>query len=250
MDIDAVISRIRKLMAHAQGEGATEAEIKTYMAKARAIMDQFNIEEAELEQKDTAVLPTIEIGMAKSRAGKLDIWFVDLAGAAAAICDVRHYTATRYEDPVLGNRTTNRKGEPQKREYLLFYGLSRDIAVARALYSEFDATAHAMAAYRCGAWSKDGWTKSHHAYACGFASRLRDRAEEIKKVAIAVPTTTAIVLRKDALLEAFRDKMGMVPRKQRSKISDGDAYHAGATDAGNVSLGTNQIKTAERKQLS
>ena len=44
---DKILGKIRKLLAVANNGSATEAEVESYMAAARKLMDEHNIDEAE-----------------------------------------------------------------------------------------------------------------------------------------------------------------------------------------------------------
>jgi hypothetical protein len=243
---DKAVERIRKLMAVSSGAGATEAEIETYLAAARKLMDKFAVEESELNRnEDTrqAAYESMVIFEAYARAGGISPWDNWLAYVPDAICDVGHYTSKKWR--------ANKRGKFCEHEVLIFYGLPRDCEVAKAMYQELLATMRAMARFRLG---KD-WMKLEQDYCTGFTTRLTTRARELKRSSSSPENaegsgSTAIVLLKDQLLKRKREELGLVARKGRSSsrsINEG-AYSAGAEDGGNVSLGTNQIG-ASRKAI-
>lgn len=251
---EAAINRIRKLMEHANCSGATEAETESYLAKARKMMDELGVTEdviltaSDEESKRRQDAETCDES-AVHRVGSVPKAFVRCAQAVCCVTDTGVYTSTRYTKPM------GREDAQEKLcEHLIFYGLKRDVAIARELYAELHASVHAMARLRCG---KGAWTSSHASYAHGFTERLLVRAQLLRdesKRATAGPVgSTSIILAKDAILARKREALGLVSRKSHSRghsISDGTAYANGQQDGNNVSLGTNQVRGRAQSQLT
>jgi hypothetical protein len=235
------LERIRKLIKVSQGEGATEAEVELYMAKARKMMDEMNISEKEAFSQPSGqqeAYDSIKEEVAFSRGGGLEVFFKYLARAVCNVCDTKYYLSERWMKNPSPRKSDS--GTHHMRQCIILYGLPRDVAVADELLKELIATVGTMARMRYG----KGWNKSHMDYSRGFSTRLIERSEQTKQESSETCGTTAIVLVKDGLLKRWAtEKLNLVPGKaSRVKISDGGAYLSGKSDANKVSLGTNNIR--------
>jgi hypothetical protein len=226
---EKVVEKLRKLMALAKGAGASEGEVDNALRFARKLMDDYGIAEDSIlltEDVNTASRRIIEDTALK--LGHIHHHDINLAMATKYICDVDLYL----------------KG---KRE-IVFFGMERDVAVAKALFSELRVIMRTMARFTVG--ESDG--PSHKSFLIGFSSRIHVRAKELKKKAAAPESTgTAIILAKDAARERYKEGLGLVKsRKSNQSIRDWKAYTDGNAAAENVSLGTNGIGEGRaRKRL-
>lgn len=252
---EAAVARIRKLMEHANCEGSTEAEMESYLSKARKMMDELGITEdvvlsaQDEESKRRQDAETTDESVV-SRVGAVPMFFRRTAQAVCYVTDTAIYTSTREETKPDGTVVRNKHGQARRREHIVFYGLKRDVAVAKELYAELHASIHAMAWMRCG---KAGWSSSHMSYAMGFADKLCSRASALRyeskdaqEAAANVAGANggfAIILAKDAILARKRQALGLVSRgkARATKIGDSSAYGQGQSDGAAVSLGTNGI---------
>lgn len=248
---EAIIERIRKLMKYAADGSASEGEVENALDHARKLMDKYNIDEGSVLVDDESARKTayesVQTAEVDSRVGNVPPWFKTMARTVCNICDVKWYGNPEvYKE---NGRKGGMEGKWRKHRTLNFYGLPRDVAVAKELYAELRSTIHAMAWFRCG---KDGWKPAHHGYASGFADRLYSRSVEMKAAGQQVSNTTAIVLAKDVILNQFgKEKLGLVvSRRSVSKISDSGAYADGYRDGANASLGTSGIRGREQGRLT
>lgn len=243
MDTQAAIDRIRKLIKHAQGEGATEAELDSYMAKARKIMEEFNLDDKAIAEsevaKDTAY-DSMKYERGFSRSGSLWQGDTDLAYVVGVVCGTRHFTGFRNTSDD-GRVYYGRTGRVQTRHFIMWYGMPRDVAVSMALYAELKATVETMAAFR--GYGSSGMNQAFRSYYLGFVNRLWQKANEQKNQSTVESGTTAIVLVKDGLLKRFaKDKLNLSRSKSRgTTIGDSTAYATGNADGRDVHLGTNGI---------
>lgn len=247
--VESVIQRIRKLMTYANDGSASEAEFENAMGHARRLMDKFNLtEDAVLLQPDKQedVYASIREVDGYDRANGIDMFDKRLAQVPCIICDVRCYSSKRSYDKTGKPFLSDRSGRHQQREFLVFYGLPKDCAVAIAMYHELLATMRAMVRFRF----PHDWQQHFSSYCTGFVGRLMERAEEARRVGQAESsTTTAIVLRKDVLLERKRSELGLSKARSRaSRISSSEGYSAGREDGSRVSLGANQIRGSGKPQ--
>jgi hypothetical protein len=250
-NIDDVVARIRKLMTYANDGSASEAEFENAMGHARRLMEKFNLSESAVlldDSKKEDLYNSVIQKEGYSRANGIDNFDKWLAQAACIICDVKCYSSKRTHDKETGKPyVSDRTGRPQEREFLIFYGLPKDCQVAIAMYHELLATMRAMIRFRF----PNDWQNHFSSYCTGFTTRLIERANlEKQKGQTENATTTAIVVRKDLLLNRKAEELGLVTRKaRRSRISSSEGYSAGRDDGGRVSLGTNQIRGKAQGRL-
>jgi hypothetical protein len=250
-NIDDVVARIRKLMTYANDGSASEAEFENAMGHARKLMEKFNLSESAVLLDDTKkedLFKSVTTQTGYTRANVFDNFDKWLAQAPCIICDVRCYTSKKWRDPVTGESyVSDRTGRPQERELLIFYGLPKDCQIAIAMYHELLATMRAMVRFRF----PNDWQQHFSSYCQGFVGRLIERAHAAKATGQQESSmTTAIVVRKDILLDRKREELGLVVGKgRRAKISSGAGFAAGRQDGGNVSLGSNQIRGKAQGRL-
>ena len=233
---EKIVERIKKLLRLAGDDGAAEGEIENAMRFAKKLMAEHNLEEHAivLEEDVDDVAARIVDQMIYSVANAVPRWKRDLAQIAAKVCGCRIYWNTQFD---IGAASGGRK-------CIHLYGMEEDCAVATALFRELCVTLQTLARVRCG----KGWTASHGSYAIGVISKLQSRAWE-QIPAEENPTCTAIVLKKDAALDQFRDNIGIkTVAARRRTIADGDAYARGREDGSNINLGVNGIPEGSPKK--
>lgn len=244
IDTDNAVSKIKKLMEHAGCEGCTEAEVETYLRKARKMMEEYNLTENDIlgqtEEKRENLYESIDSINVFNRVTNLHQFFKDLAGAAAAVCDCKHYTGWRN----MPSPDCRNKGKMEDRHCVFIYGLPKDRAVAAELFTILNATMHAMA--RRGYGSK--WGSSHNSYCLGFAGRIRQRAEEMASSSTLsgseAEQSTAIVLVKGDMLKRYgRDILGLGRGKagRGHQVKDMSAFARGVSEGNKVHLGRNGL---------
>lgn len=238
-ETDKAIARIRKLMEHARCGGATEAEMETYLNKARQMMEQFNIDEQAvlLSGEDAAkknFYESIVNESGYSRAGGIDAFDRRMAMVACNVCDTKCYNSME-----------------NGRMHMYFYGLPRDVAITKALYIELLASMRAMCKVSLG----PSWGKGYNSYCQGFVVNLYERSKAQKESSVATSGTTAIVLAKDGILKSWSTaNLSLTSDKSKSRgPSNMDAFFRGYQDGSAVDLGTRGIpnqRGATAKQIS
>lgn len=225
---DVVIEKIRKLLRLANNSGATEGEAAAAMKAARMMMEKYGIEEAAvtLAKPDEELLKEVVFGTAVER-GKVYKDEMFMAHVVCAVCDVRHFRQLMAE-----------------RQVLVFYGLPRSVAIARALFVELMATVRRMARENYG----PTWCKTHNDYVLGIIVTLYTRATEMKRArqAGATPTDktcTALMRKTDSVLDKMEEHLGIKTKKASQPSHVGmSEYMNGASDGQHISLGVNQVK--------
>jgi hypothetical protein len=228
-----VHDRIQKLRRLAENSGATEGEVLAAMAGIRRIMEEYGIDEADTlldESQTEAVFASVIQEEAYSRANNLERWHSNLARCVGDLCDVSFFIRTGY----------GHKSHSGKREAIYFYGLKKDVAVAKSLFAELCVTARFMARLRYGTKVK---LPVLRAYCVGLSLRLAERARKEKQQGENVEQIHAIVLRKDILLKRYaREKLNLrTTRSRNAQYKHSDAHSQGYADGANVSLGSNGL---------
>lgn len=232
IDREKALDRVRKLLNHAKSDGErySEAEVENYLRHARKLMDEFNIKEDEAlgkgdADKLKAAYESIVEVHCYSRAPILDAWMISLAHAPASICDVKVYLKKTRD-------TTKARG--QWRQYIVYYGLPRDVDAACELYKQLLVAARTMCKVRYG----EARPTEYRSYCQGFADRVSARASELKTQSTEQSFTTAIILAKDAILDRYtREKLNLKNRRS-AKVScrRQRGYVDGLKDGANVDL--------------
>ena len=220
-----IAAKIRKLLALADGAG-TEAEAANAAARAAALMAQYQIEQADVDElvRD-AEDPMVRVDTESS--GRFAGWRKQLAGGIAAGCGCS----------VILVRSRS-KGET----ILSFFGRTSDVQSAvymfGALSTEIERLAKRNAA-GCGAAYVNAYKLGA---AITIARRLRAQREEtIEQAREAGVSSAALVKVNDscALAHKFAEKtIGKIgPVGTPSRYSSGGGFQAGQRDGRNVSLG-------------
>lgn len=228
---ERVMNQIRKLLAYKGQDHATgQEEIENALNTARRLMDKWNIEEAEALNTGSMDEPGNAMGQHDAYfRKKLNPWMCTLAWTPCHICDVRFYV----------------DDQGPRGQFIMFYGLVRDVAVAVDLYKELLATTRLMCKIRYG----EARPKEYQSYCKGFTDILFSRSLEMKKASVVESNTTAIVLRKDSLIDDWKSKNlnSLSPIKRRSQKVLTDAYSEGANDGANVVLNSDGIHQSPNK---
>ena len=178
---DRAKETVRKLLADANDSAASEAEIENAMKHAARLIDQHQIDRAELEAKTdgTAEKPQpFGKHAAQTTAAKFSTWENSLAyavsylfGTVQLYCD----SAKTPQRMPSGIAATDAQGNVKRVSQYMYYGPSDDAAEAAALFQEWSVAIATMAVRRWGgAYRGDG-----AAYAEGFARALRNKAKEL-----------------------------------------------------------------------
>lgn len=253
LNSEQAVDRLRKLLARAKDNASSEQEVNAAMKVARKIMDEYNLSESDAIQADHASQRSDDIMEAEavSRSVGLDKLEKELAWVCADLLDVRWYRETRW---VRSKTKFYSHGGPKlvKRESLVFYGYSRDVAIAQFLLPELFATIKAMSRYRLGS----GWNKRHWDYCRGFVWQMRVRAAELRRQKPEATTSTSLVVLKDANVQRWAEENLHLKngRKGRGmKINDQALFEKGKADGNEISLDTEGLtgggKASSPKQI-
>lgn len=233
-----VFDRIKKLLTLGVNEGATDGEQHAALKQARLLMDKYNLDDQAFLGDDET--PThelrdkVEDKPVHSRTN-FHPWTYWMAMAIAEFCDASCYVTE--VDHVKG-----KNGRWGKRLTIRFYGIGRDVAVAIALYRELYTTALAMTKLRFGKYDQN--------YLKGFARGLRWKLDQAKEEAVLEAGTTAIVVRKDAVLAEYAQGLGLGKGKaSKAQVTDYDSYQVGnadgrAQEVGRTSLTSDSERSA------
>jgi hypothetical protein len=219
-----IAAKIRKLLALADGAG-TEAEAANAAARAAALMAQYQIEQADVDElvRD-AEDPMVRVDSESS--GRLAGWRKQLASGIAAGCGCSVILVR-----------SRRAGETT----LSFFGRTSDVQAAvymfGALSTEIERLARRNAAGNGAAYV--------NAYKLGAATtinrRLRAQREEtIEQAREAGVSSAALVKVNDscAIAHKFAERaLGKIGSSAPSRYSSGGGFQAGQKDGRDVKLG-------------
>jgi Protein of unknown function (DUF2786) len=217
---EGLLDKIRALLAKTVGNGCTEAEALAALAKARAIMDAYAVEDDELTltQEEKAILRR-EPADAKD-PHKIKQY---LATSVAEFCE-----CTAWRDC-------------EKR--LVFCGLRPDAQLATWLLDTLAAFVQAEIANHLMGSVAEGRHRRQviASFALGCTSRISQRLDELCKrsSAAASSNTKALVVAKGAAVRAKLDELGIKLRSSRSScgIVDDSSYAAGKAAGDRAAFG-------------
>lgn len=197
---EQIIDRIEKIMRKTRENGCTEAEVEAAARMARKLMDEHNVELAEVLAKEERSLGAEDIVEEVARKTNTGVNHeVTLINVVSDLCDVKGYM--RHYD-----RLDSRKIE------VVFVGLPVDIAAAKMLYLELVIACRALARGNVG----PGWSKKHYWYCHGFVLGLAQKIRDDKLRAKSKNAGTALVVVKDQLITEHMAKKHLITRKARS----------------------------------
>jgi len=226
------VERVLKLFKLGDASrNANEAEVMLAITKARELMAQYDLTQADLEaygsEKAKQVAFTITQSVAYTRKGRSFAKYDDyMAWAVNEICGVRHYVQTRFH---AGSWVISR----------VFYGAEGDVAVANELFVVLLDTLRRHARQTYGS----GWSGQHTSYGLGFANRVYQRAKQWN------PATALPEAQSTALMRISQEKSTQIERwanttlqlkknkARKLRLASYDAYAQGYEDGANVDLG-------------
>jgi hypothetical protein len=203
-----VAARIRALLAKTVDKGCTEQEAMAAAAKAKELMDKYQLDlsEAELEEEGF-VRSTAD--RAERRRFNVQEW---IAGAVAAYTDTKCW------------RTISEIGYRSKYRYV-FFGLKSDVEFANWLLKALEAFTWQKAdEYGIASGNSDYHSKRDFAMACAnrISARLRAEAEARKtKNTARASTGKSLVVVKHQLIEHEFNKLGLRLRGGSSRSYSG-----------------------------
>jgi hypothetical protein len=260
--IDVIKARVVKLMALANGEGATEAEIESAMRFAAKLIDQHHIDVSDLNSGETPQPENIQFGKVgvSSQFAGFAAWESTLL---AAVNKLFGTTKAFLGDstPIRVNGIVQRDKNDNVRygKEVCFYGPLTDVQEASSLYVEWSRSIATMGITRWGgAYRGDGAM-----YCQGFARSIYEQSVRlnserqltmVKPPAQLTNQTTAITLLnkfdliQSAAAEWLENEAGvkLSGGSRRSGASGSrEAYNEGRRHGSQAQFGRN----AKRKQL-
>lgn len=232
MSQQKILERILKLFNLGDtSRNQSEAETLAAVTKARQLMAEYDLTEADLRalgtEKAKSVAYVVTQHTAYTRKGRTFAYYDHkVAHAVDAICSTQHYVKTTFVD---------KKGWYVSRR---FYGAEADVAIASALFQVLLDVVRKAARTEYGS----GWSPDHQSYAIGFAIRLEERA------AVWNPATALGEAQSNALVVISKDKAQQIERWADTKlelksvvytpkVKKHDAFAQGYEDGANVDLG-------------
>jgi len=246
---EKITSRIRKLLALAEGSEGNEAEAAAKMADKlmrEHAVSLHNLREDQILSQDPMEVTAVEVGKST--------WAIKLAWALANHCNVSALRAVRYADrnPWVPN-STDGKGY-KRRTFALAYGHKSDLEVWRYLYSVAEREVQRLAKefrdeYRNDYWetpSRTDVTRFREGAVQGLSSKLYEQRRAAKQQDVSSCTAIALQTRKERA-DGFM-------RKHNPRLGSGYSGGVGGSSQGraagrSISLNSGIAARANRRML-
>jgi Protein of unknown function (DUF2786) len=214
---ERMLDKIRALLSKTTENGCTEEEELAALAKARALMDAYEVTEEDLQlAKDEGVIFRKEPPKTRDPHGIKSA----LSGAIAKFTDCR-----AWRDGKAG---------------LVFCGLPADVRFATWLldyltaFVQAELAKHLMKCVAVGIPRR----KVINGFVGGCTSRISGRLDELSQPAEATANSRALVVTKQALIDAKMDESGICLRTSRSyRQGDDSSFAAGSAAGDKASFG-------------
>jgi hypothetical protein len=223
MERDKIARIIRALLEKTTERGATEAEAMTAAAKARELMDRYQIDAgtAGLEEEGTSRL---DVGLSPYRGLGIRN---RIAVRVAQFCDCKVWKVSR-------------EGK------LFFFGMASDVEFAGWLIASLDGfIRQASLQFLVSQPKADARTRwvMQKAFIIGATTRISERLEELSASRKSEPLAgdgRSLVVVKGAIVARDFAKLGMRlggGRKFQNRVGDGGAFYAGQAAGDRASFG-------------
>lgn len=249
---DRIARKIRKLLAIAEDDAASAAEVQNAMGFARRLMDAHHVSEDDLAHEPADDYQRVDQAQFAERHAfvgrRIYCWESMLSGFVSKFVGAAGYIDDRVR-PVrnhAGFVQRDDAGHVREGKSFVFYGVAEDGAIAAELYYELRQLIVSMAVIKWGGCYKgDGAT-----YAEGFVAGLSTQLTRGKQVEQSSGTTTAMILlaRRDDLVKYKRAKadewliqkhgakLVAGPRRSGSSTGSRSAYSEGRSDGAATSV--------------
>ncbi len=231
MDRQAIIEKIKALMAKANDRGATEAESLAFMNKALEMLSKNNLEEKDLQAHE------IEINIDET-AYKVNAdlsWFGRLANAVSRMYFCRSVSRSKYE---LGKKSAT--------HYYCFVGKEHNRLMAVSMFDYLMKTMHRLAR------NASDNVKDQYEFKKGCATRLGLRIHAINEANIKPSVESgglpALYNKELALVDEFMSDMNLGKRNKVGLKANTNAFYLGVNAGNNISL-NNQINARQGSTL-
>ena len=208
MSQSPIIDKIRKLLATAGDEAASDNEIQSAINIARKLMTAHHLTEDDLAHEpkdDYQKVDEAPFGEYRSFVGKsIALWEEQLASTVSEFVGCPAYT-DKNKKIVRKNGLVqfDTNDEPRTEKSIVFYGVAEDAAIAAELYDDMRDLIAAMAVGRTGKVYKSEGAS----YCQGFVCALYNKIKKAARLEMATPGNGAlIVLRSNDLIEYKKTK--------------------------------------------
>lgn len=252
-EINKVKDRIRKLLNLAGGEGAYDGEIANAMRFAKALMDEHNLSEDDLEKVDQKIVDLeraeMKTGRCSTGSRKMYAWEGHLASFVSQfVGGVGVYSDPKVRIQRRGKWIqTDENGETKYAKSFVFYGIAEDVMMATELYEEMYTTIVSMARIKYAKVYRGEGRSYCEGFVSGLFVRLAEDDQKQKEIADSqkrlgmTGTSLVLVEKRNELVQAkkqhslkwLRQEKGIRLGKRQS--SNGgrhfkDAYKEGHED--------------------
>ena len=248
-DKEKITSRIRKLLALAEGSKGNEAESAAKLANKlmrEHAVSLHALREDQILDQDPMEVTAVEVGKST--------WAISLAWALATHCNVSALRAVRHtnRNPWVPD-SADGKGW-KRRTFALAYGHKSDLEVWRYLYAVANREIQRLAKefrdeYRNDCWetpSRTDVTRFREGAVQGLSAKLREQRHAAKQQDVSSCTAIALQTRKtraDGFMRKHNPRLG-------SGYSGGvGGSHAGRVAGRGISLNRGIAGRANRKML-
>lgn len=275
LDMERAKDLVRKLLATAGDDAATEGEIDNALAMARRIMLKHNFGEGDIPKEPHELARELENTKYDQKAcysfsQGLTEWEISLIWAICELMGtVKWYIGGKHVEKRTraGVIQRNKDGSPKLATLYYLYGPDRDVAEAVELIYEWQEITVAMSRMKYGGFVRGAGRSYANGFCMALHSKVKNlRKEETQQAAIPGPqdaprSSTALILvqsnelmrmRKERASEWLERECGIKLGKGGSRSSsgsfDGEAYHSGRTDGGRADL-TRKSGTTRHERL-
>ena len=251
---ERIASKVKKLLAIANDDAASGAEIQNAMNHAQRLMDAHHLTEDDLNHEPVDDYSKVDQAdfdqMWAYVGGRVFFWEKQLATFVSRFVGVPVYLENG-KHPVRVNGIIQMDGdEPKYGQAFVFYGVAEDAAIAIEVYDELRTLIATMAVARWGGVYKgDGAS-----YSQGFVTGLFDQLHEAKR--IEKQTTTGLILscRRSDLIQYKNQKArewlykskGFKLRKagtsRGTRTGSSSAYSEGRTDGSSTNVSATRMR--------
>jgi len=222
----SVVRKIRKLLAIAGDDGASEAEIQTAMAHAQRLMGTYHVKEEDLAHEpadDYKKVDDAKFNRHRSFVGKtIFAWENYLASFVTQFVGCKAYTdKERQICRKNGFVQFDENDEPRYGASIVFYGVAEDAKLASDLYDELHELVATMALGRWGTIYRGDGASYAEGFVGGLSSQIK-KAEQARLTQAESSTSLILAHRQQDLVRYKQDKAskwleketGIRPRRQ------------------------------------
>lgn len=214
-DRKEIAARIKALLAKTVDKGCTEEEAMAAAAKAKQLMDKYQIDLSEADLEAEGFVKGVA-ERAERRRFNVQNW---IARAIAEYCDCKYWSTAKLE-------VDAKTGKVRRTSPIVFFGLRSDVEFANWLLKALEAFTWAQADRFGGNY----YERRNFAMGCSqrISERLIEEAERRKQGDVTMATGTSLVVVKDKLVAREFDKLGLKLRKTYSSYTHGGSRNANA----------------------